>query len=108
MNVPASDTEDSWSYFGLWSTKKALQVSDLLRSLAVEFYTTRREETETLLKEWEAWDAASPNPHEGYDLWIRRRDFSTVGDHIVETFPERKFGWIDATRKPTNQGQDGV
>jgi hypothetical protein len=80
------------TYFGLWSAEGIRQVSNLLRTLGVTFEVNEYETTEDILREWCAWDAGAANPYVGFDLWVRRADVPVVGTHIVDVFPERKFG----------------
>jgi hypothetical protein len=84
--------DDRQTYFGLWPAKDIRQISDLLRGLGVTFEINEYETTEDILKDWCAWDAGAANPYVGFDLWIRSADLPIVGAHIVEAFPERKFG----------------
>lgn len=83
---------DPWVNFGLWSLAGIRKVSDLLASLGVRFEVQEYPETEQRFKEWCAWDENSTQPTVGFHLWIHQDDLDTVGDKIVVTFPEIKFG----------------
>ena len=79
------------TYFGLWSARDIQKVSDLLTQLNVRFDTNEYDATEEVLRDWCAWDATSPNPNAGYDLWIHSDGLTIVDTKIVDMFPERKF-----------------
>lgn len=83
---------DPFTYFGLWSGREIQRASDLLVSLQVRFETGKFTTTEEDLREWCAWDATSPDPYTGFNLWIHSDDLPMVGTKIVDMFPERKFG----------------
>lgn len=85
------DGKRAVTYFGMYSFAQRARVSDLLVSLDVRFYLEPHITTKNLAEEWIAWDSASPNPMECYDLWVHSVDFDRVGTHIGDLYPERKF-----------------
>lgn len=87
-----ANSEHNVTNFGLFSKVKMEQVSVLLDSLDVRYYFDEETATEARLREWEAWDESAAEPHKAYNLWTHFDDYEKVGTHIVEMFPERKFG----------------
>jgi hypothetical protein len=80
------------TYFGIYSSAQKLRVAALLSSLGANFYFEPCRSTEEILREWTAWDPDAVNPTACHDLWIHSSDLGRVGTHIVDMFPERKFG----------------
>src|SRR5437588_7950512 len=92
VDTPNYDSDDPWTYFGVWSAAQIARVSQLLKDTGAEFRIDIEEQSEERLKEWTAWAPAAKNPREGHELWIHARDLDKVGTKIVEMYPERKFG----------------
>jgi hypothetical protein len=93
IELMPSDNSPPVTYFGLYSLAQRRRIATLLASLGVGFFFETIEETEQRLREWTAWDdATSDHPTEGHELWIYSSDLDKVGTHIVDMFPERKFG----------------
>ncbi len=80
------------TYFGMYSFEQRNRVSQRLASLQVNFYFEPCVTTEDRAREWTAWDLASPNPMECYDLWVHSADLDRLGTTIVDMYPERRFG----------------
>jgi hypothetical protein len=91
MSLSDDDYNRHSTYFGVFSASQAVDVSELLERLGVRFEFVRQEQDEARLRAWFAWDANSPNPREGHELFIHSDDLDTVGTSIVDTYPERKF-----------------
>ncbi|MFL6594214.1 MAG: hypothetical protein ACJ8HQ_02115 [Chthoniobacterales bacterium] len=91
--MPLSDDDYNRrsAYCGVFSSSQAARVGELLDSLAVRYEFVRNDQDEKRLRAWTAWDPTAAKPHEGHELFIHSDDVDTVGDKIVEMYPERKF-----------------
>ena len=86
------DSDDPWTYFGLWPSDQIKVVSELLNSLSARYEIKVTKETEEDMKNWEVWNPLLADPFLGHYLWIHDEDLEKVGDFIVKLFPYRKYG----------------
>ncbi len=92
--MPLSDEDHNKhsTYFGVWSKAQADTLSQLLSTLDVRFEFIIEAQSEERLRAWNAWDPTNSNPFQGYELFIHKDDLDKVGTHIVDLYPDRKFG----------------
>jgi hypothetical protein len=84
MQLSDHDYDTNSTYFGLWSKVNATRVSELLDNIGARYRFTIGQQSEERLREWSAWDPASLDPFEGYELYIHTADLEKVGARIVE------------------------
>ena len=80
------------TYFGVFPAAQAARISQMLDGLAVRYEFVVQVQSEERLRAWMAWASDGAVPHHGHELFIHSDDLDTVGERILELYPERQFG----------------